>query len=61
MTSSFDQLARIVTTGHGEDVRVTQVVDAPIELVLSSGCIMRVHRGYDEETLLRLVALFGRR
>jgi hypothetical protein len=33
---------------------------APIELVLPSGCIARVGRGFDEDTLVRLVALFGR-
>lgn len=40
-------------------VRIAHV-GAPIELVLPSGCVARVGRGFDEETLLRLVALLGR-
>ena len=35
--------------------------DAPIELVLSNALVARIRRGFDEETLLRLVMLFGQR
>jgi hypothetical protein len=42
-------------------VRVTQSAHAPLELVLGVGCVVRVSRGFDEETLLRVVSLFGSR
>ena len=41
-------------------VRVLQSTRVPIELVLS-GCVVKVSRGFDEETLLRLVTLLGGR
>jgi hypothetical protein len=41
-------------------VRVMQSSRPPIELVLA-GCVVRVSRGFDEETLLRLITLLGSR
>ena len=42
-------------------VRVVQVSGNPIEVLLPGGCVARVGRWFDEETLLRVVAVFGRR
>jgi hypothetical protein len=42
-------------------VRVAQPSGAPIEVMLSSGCVARVGRGFDEETFLRVVAVLGHR
>ena len=42
-------------------VRVVQVSGAPIDLILPGGHIARVGRGFDEETLARVIAVLGRR
>lgn len=42
-------------------VRVMRGSPAPVELVLSDRCVVRVSHGFDEETLLRVVTLFGSR
>lgn len=42
-------------------VRVVQASGSPIELILPGGCVARVSRGFDEETLARVVAVIGRR
>ena len=42
-------------------VRMVQTTGAPIEVILPSGYVARVGRGFDEETLLRVVAVLGRR
>src|SRR5690242_15270702 len=42
-------------------VRVVQVSGAPIDVILPSGHIARVGRGFDEETLARVIAVLGRR
>jgi hypothetical protein len=36
---------------------VTRAADVSIELVLPNGCVARVSRGFDEETLQRLMSL----
>ena len=41
-------------------VRVVQVSGAPIDVLLPSGHIARVSRGFDEETLARVIAVLGR-
>jgi hypothetical protein len=42
-------------------VRMVQSAGAPIELMLPGGCVARIGRGFDEETLSRVVAVLGRR
>ena len=42
-------------------VRVVHTAGAPIEVILPNGCIARVSRGFDEETLARVIAVLGRR
>ena len=41
-------------------VRMVQTAGAPIELMLPGGYVARVGRGFDEETLSRVVAVLGR-
>jgi hypothetical protein len=40
-------------------VRVVQVNGGPVDVVLPSGHIARVSRGFDEETLARVIAVLG--
>lgn len=42
-------------------VRITQAIGSPVEIVLCSGHVARVGRGFDEETLARVIAVIGRR
>ena len=42
-------------------VRLTQPTDTRIELVLGDRCVVRLTRGFDEETLLRVFSLLGQR
>jgi hypothetical protein len=42
-------------------VRVLQASSGPIDVILAGGCVARVSRGFDEETLARVIAVVGRR
>ena len=42
-------------------VRVKQSLEAPIELVVGAGCVVRVSPGFDEQTLVQVISLLGGR